>query len=64
MVAEVPQSVVGEFSRQEIQTAATQIVTSLLHRVTDQDGQQQQQQQQQAPVTIYNLQTFNPQEMT
>ena len=37
-VAEVPQSVVGEFSRQEIQTAATQIVTSLLHRVTDQDG--------------------------
>ena len=72
LVAEVPQSVVGEFSRQEIQTAATQIVTSLLHRVTDQDEQQQeqqqqrqqQQQQQQSPVTIYNLQTFNPQEMT
>ena len=63
VVAEVPQRLAGEFSRQEIQTAATQIVTNLLHRVTDQEGQQQQQQQQ-APVTIYNLQTFNPQDMT
>ena len=41
----------SEYTRQEIQTAASQIMTNIIQRAADEEAQQ-------TPVTVYNVSTF------